>query len=218
MGPAAHERLEAGLAELGIGPDSSDALPRLAAYLDLLLEWNTRMNLVGPVDEVEAVPRHLLDSLVGLSEVRENLPAGGSCADVGFGAGLPGIPIALAGAIAPMVLVERSAKKCTFLRHTVETLEMRGVSVVVRDLRELGDRFDVLLVRAVSNLTAPFCELLDAHLRPGGAVILYKGRREVIDRELAAVPMDRFAVNVRGVSVPFLDAERHLVTLKRVRR
>lgn len=218
MGPAARERLKAGLAELGIAGDSSGALNRLAGYLDLLLEWNTRMNLVGPVEEVEAVSRHLLDSLVGLSEVRENLPAGGLCADVGSGAGLPGIPIALAGEIAPMVLVERSAKKCTFLRHTAETLRMQGVSVVARDLRELRDRFDVLLVRAVSNLTAPFCELLYAHLLPGGAAILYKGRREVIDRELAAVPTGRFAVHARSVSVPFLDAERHIVTLKRLRR
>lgn len=214
MSPQSRRILEEGLAETGV-PLSGEQVDRLAAYLDELLAWNHRMNLVGPTDEKGAVTRHLLDSLAAWPILQhDSLVENATIADVGSGAGLPGIPVAIAAPRHDVTLIERSAKKGGFLLRAIEVAEARRVRVVTRDLRETSDRFDILLLRAVATTDRGFVDLLCRHATRGGRIYLYKGRREVIDEELERLSLPARAVTVHRLSVPGLDAERHLVELR----
>lgn len=221
VSPEALHLLTEGLRTLSLldtaGPEP--VVPRLAAYLDILLDWNERMNLVGPTDEAGAVSRHLLDSLSALPVLDSIAPPEARIADIGSGAGLPGIPVALVRPSYRMTLVERSTKKCGFLRAVTHDLALENVSVVDRDLGEIQNRWDVLMLRAVSEINAKLLEVLRRHLHRNGVALLYKGRRETVERELSAASVgkglpERVTATVHTLDVPFLDAERHLVEIR----
>lgn len=203
----AHDRLTAGLEALGLVlPDAS--VQKLLDYLDLLARWNRVHNLTAVRDVTEMVPRHLLDSLA----VRPYL-CGSSLADVGSGAGLPGIPLAIAVPEADVCLIDARGKRAAFLRHVKATLGLSGVSVVhsrVEDYRA-ARRFDTVIARAfssVGNLLAAAGHLCES----GGRVLAMKG---VIPREeIAAIPPGWRLQRTLPLRVPLLDEERHLLVFR----
>jgi len=153
---------------------------RLGTYLDLLEAWNARINLVGRGELAVLVRRHLMDSLAVLSL----LPSGvGRIADLGAGAGFPGLPIAIATGIETH-LVDRDQRKCAFLR---EARRQTGGPVQVHEadfmaLSPLGA--DVVLSRATAQLPG----LLDAaarHARKGGTMLFHKSRSQAAEIESA---------------------------------
>src|SRR5690606_5387455 len=117
------QRLRAGLTALGLELDAS-VIERQLDYLDLLLRWNAAYNLTAVRDAGEMVTRHLLDSLAVLPFV-----SGESLADLGTGAGLPGIPLALAKPGLKVHLVDSNGKKSRFLREAVRQLKLEGARV-----------------------------------------------------------------------------------------
>lgn len=221
VSPEAFDLLTEGLGTLDLlGTGTREpVVERLSTYLDELLDWNERMNLVGPTDEVGAVKRHLLDSLAAVPMLDSIAPGQARVADIGSGAGLPGIPVALVRPSYRMTLVERSTKKCGFLRAVTGNLGLENVSVVDRDVREIQNRWDILMLRAVSQMNAELLELLRRHLHRNGVALLYKGRRETVEREFSAASIGKVStpkaeVTVHRLDVPFLNAERHLVAIK----
>lgn len=146
------------------GPDEH---ARLAEYLNLLVKWNAAYNLTGIRDPDALVDRHLVESLELAPLLR-----GTRIADVGTGAGLPGIPLAIVAPDRHFVLIEIRAKRVRFLRHVVATLGIRNAEIAhtrVEDLR-CEHAFDTVLARAV----APPAELaaMTRHLTAPGTVLL----------------------------------------------
>ena len=190
--------------------DLDDAqLARLAAHLDLLDEWNARMNLTAIRDRPSQITKHVLDSL----SVRPYL-RGERVADVGSGAGFPGIPLAIVEPRRQFALIESTGKKCRFLEHVRDALGLTNVSVVQAraEAYKPAVRFDTVLARAVG----PIAELVRQAgplVIGGGRLLAMKGRFP--EEELASKLSGWKVAALHHLSVPGLDEERHLVELCR---
>jgi 16S rRNA (guanine527-N7)-methyltransferase len=203
--PALRAELGAGLAALGL--DTVLAVP-LLDYLALLARWNRTYNLTAIRDPREMVARHLLDSLAMHPYVRGI----GTLADLGSGAGLPGIPLAIAVPGLAVTLVESNGKKARFLREAVRTLRLRNARVAevrAENFDEPG-MFDAITARALATLA----ELLaaGAHLLGEGGRLLAMKAAHPHD-EITALPPGWRVEAVHPLAVPGLDAERHLVVV-----
>lgn len=196
--------LQSGLAELRLELPV-DAREKLLAYLALLAKWNRAYNLTAIRDPLKMVTHHLLDSLAVLPE----LPAG-RLADIGSGAGLPGIPLAIAEPGRSVTLAEANHKKSAFLRQAVMELALTNAEVhhgrAERWRPATG--FAVVIARGFAELV----EFLAAcrHLvAPGGVLAAMKGAHP--RAELERLPARCAPCEVRRLHVPLLEAERHLV-------
>ena len=199
--------LRAGLAALAL-PDR--LAPPLLAYLDLLVRWNRAYNLTAVRDPGEMVPRHLLDSLA----MQPHLGAIGTLADLGTGPGLPGIPLAIATPGLRVTLVESNGKKARFMREALRTLGLGNAEVAESRIEALDrpGQFAAITARALATL--PQILALGGHLiAPDGVLLAMKGARP--DEEIAALPPGWAVRGVQPLTVPGLDAERHLVTVAR---
>jgi 16S rRNA (guanine527-N7)-methyltransferase len=200
------QRLCAGISDLGLELDDA-AIERLLAYVELLERWNAAYNLTAVRDPAEMVTRHLLDSLAILPHVQ-----GATLADLGSGAGLPGIPLAIAAPEREILLVDSNGKKARFLREAVRRLGLARVRVAESRVENVEGSFDCITARALASLA----EMLGwgGHLlAQDGIWLALKGRFP--QDELAAVPEDFRVDDVIALHVPGLDAERHLVVVKR---
>lgn len=203
---ALRHTLEDGIARLGLSLPA-DAVARLLAYLALLERWNAAYNLTAVREPEAMVTRHLLDSLAVAPYVR-----GDTLADLGSGAGLPGIPLAIAAPQRQVTLVDANGKKTRFLRAAVRELKLGNASVVERRVEDVEGNFDCITARAFASL-AEMLAWGGRLLAPGGVWLALKGRHP--DEELAQVPTGFRVEAVHRLDVPGLDAERHLVVIRR---
>ena len=198
--------LERGLREMALALPAG-ALEKLLDYLELLAKWNRIYNLTAISDPLQAVSHHLLDSLAVLRELSEHA---GPLADVGSGAGLPGIPLAIAEPGRRVVLNDANRKKGAFLRQAVIELELSNAEVHVGRAEQWRptERFVVVITRAFSSL-ADFIAACRHLAAPSGVLAAMKGAypRE----ELGRLPAGCDCHDVRKLRVPLLDGERHLV-------
>jgi 16S rRNA (guanine527-N7)-methyltransferase len=202
-------RLAAGLSELGLAlaPAQVEALLLLVAEL---ADWNTRVNLTAITDPAEVVDKHLLDSLAVLPLLK-----GLRVADVGTGAGFPGLPLAVADLDRRFTLVESTGKKAAFVRHAAALMKLPNVEVV-QDRAEAwkpSQLFDSVISRALGSLS-DFVRVAGHLAARGGRLLAMKGRPP--EAELAALPAGWKALAVHPVRVPGLSAERCVVELARV--
>jgi 16S rRNA (guanine527-N7)-methyltransferase len=197
--------LERGLRELALALPG-EATQRLLAYIELLAKWNRTYNLTAIRDPIQMVSHHLLDSLAVLPHLP--LPAGARLADVGSGAGLPGIPLAIARADCAIVLNESSSKKTAFMRQALIELGLRNAEVHegrVQAWRPAA-RFAVVISRAFAELAA-FVRACRHLVAQGGVLAAMKGAYP--GDELAELPGD-VNCDVLELRVPLLEARRHL--------
>ena len=196
--------LDRGLGELQLGLPEN-ARGKLLVYLGLLAKWNRTYNLTAIRDPLEMVSHHLLDSLAVVRHLRA-----GRLADVGSGAGLPGIPIAIAEPERLVVLNDRSQKRTAFLRQAVMELPLPNAQVHAgrAEAWQPLERFAVVISRAYAEL-AEFIATCRHLVAPGGVLAAMKGVFPA--RELARVPADAGCGEVIRLSVPLLGEERHLV-------
>lgn len=206
-----NDTLSRGLELLGLTSRTGLA-EGLQAYRKEIETWNERLGLVSLKGADDLAVKHLLDSLAPWS-ILEGLGFG-SLVDLGSGAGFPGIPLALTFPRAKTVLVERMERRAGFLNDTLGVLGRSDVTVLQRTFEEVKDTFDVVTFRAVFPLDAKLVKKMKRLLNPGGRIAAYKGRREVIDGELATLGALADGAEVIPLKVPFLDEERHLVILK----
>jgi len=188
---------------------SEAQVARLVAHLDLLDEWNARMNLTAIRDRPSQLTKHLLDSLTVQPYLR-----GERIADVGSGAGFPGIPLAIVEPHLQFTLIESTGKKCRFLEHVRDALELKNVEVVQSRAESYKPdmRFDTVLARAVGPV-ADLVKVAGPLVVGGGRLLAMKGRYP--ERELAA-RLDGWKVAaVHPLTVPGLAEERHLVEICR---
>jgi 16S rRNA (guanine527-N7)-methyltransferase len=211
-----------------INPRLDTIVPLLTRYIDEIERFNPVYGLVAVKSREELVSRHILDSLAPLGIIVRLLEEGAErrggatdnaakgpprIADLGSGAGLPGIPLAIALPEARLTLIERMGRRAGFLRNCSAVLALDNVEVEEIEMeRAAPGRFDLICFRAFRPLDAPLLKAVFRLLAPGGILAAYKGRRAAIEAEMA--PWTR-AWDCLPCPVPGLDEERHLLTLQR---
>ncbi len=199
------KQLDEGCRQLGLSLEE-DRVDPLIAYLHLLRKWNRVFNLTAVRDERELVSRHLVDSLSIAASIR-----GPRIADIGSGAGLPGIPLGVMRGDWQFVLVDSNSKKTRFLNQVILELGLSNLEVVHSRVEAFRPQqgFDTVVSRAFSSL-ADFWRMAGHLIVPGGRLVAMKGRRP--DEELAQLP-DGVAAETR-VLVSAVPDERHVVVLQ----
>jgi len=210
--------LKEGLVKLGLEESESRILPLLERYVEEIELFNPAYGLVKVRDREELIVKHILDSLAPLKVIR-NLSknsAGFKIADVGSGAGLPGVPLAVCLPNTAFTLVERMGRRAGFLRDAVAVLGLPNVTVEEAEMEKLDpaaeNRFDIIVFRAFRPLDGATLKGLFALLKPAGMLGAYKGRRQAIEEEMAG--LRNLSWEVLPLEVPFLAEERHLVLIK----
>jgi len=204
---AADFLLDEGLAQLGLPLDRASR-QRLLRYLALMQRWNRVYNLTAIRDPDRMVSHHILDSLSIVPYL-----SGPTLVDVGTGAGLPGIPIAVARQDWTVTLLDSSHKKGAFLRQAVLELALSNVELVTSRAEDWrpAKGFDTAVSRAFSDL-ASFVQAARHMVVPGGMLAAMKGSYP--DEEIAQLPGDIRVEAVVAVRVPLLSGARHLVLLR----
>lgn len=204
--------LDAGLRALKMDALSAAQRESLLAYVALLVKWNKAYNLTAVRDPEDMVGRHLLDSLAILPYVK-----GPRVLDIGCGAGLPGLPLAIALPDIHFTLLDANAKKTRFVTQAAAELGLANVEVVQERMERYrpAQKFATLMARAVASVA----EILRAaqHLSADdGEFLLMKGVYP--GQELADIPKEFKMSEVVRLRVPGLEAERHLVRLHHAAR
>ncbi len=203
--------LEGGLSALAL--DSAFSAP-LLAYLALLARWNQTYNLTAVRDPHEMVVKHLLDSLAMHPFVDPLLAGDGALADLGTGAGLPGIPLAIVKPGLRVTLVESNGKKARFLREAVRTLGLPHVRVAEARIEAVAEPGQYAAITARALATLPLIVELGGHLlAPDGQLLAMKGAYP--SDEIGALPAGWALQASHRLRVPGLEAERHLVVIGR---
>ena len=197
--------LEEGVAALGLElPEGAN--DRLLKYASLIEKWNRVYNLTAIRGMEKIVSHHLLDSLSVLPHIEAN-----SCADVGSGAGLPGIPMAIARPGMDVALIESNSKKAAFLVQASIELGLPNVSVFAERVENLkGKKFDLVISRAFSEI-GEFARLAMPLYCKGGRLAAMKGQYP--EEELAGLPPGVAVEKIVPLKVPGLEGERHLVIM-----
>lgn len=204
------ESLRAGLAQLPAADLDAGQVSRLLAYVDLLERWNRAYNLTAVRDPADMVTRHLLDSLAVLPWI-----PGGRLLDAGSGAGLPGVPLAIARPDLDVTLLDSAGKKIRFLEHLRRELGLRNATPVQARLEDYAPQdpvsaaFDAIISRAFASLAA--FAAAARHLAGAARLLAMKGRYPAA--ELAELPAWLRVESVERLAVPGLQEERHLVIM-----
>jgi 16S rRNA (guanine527-N7)-methyltransferase len=207
-GDALKARLLAGAQEMGVALDGAqaEAMLRLTAELR---EWSRRINLTAITGPADMVDKHLLDSL----SVQPHLH-GRRVADIGTGAGFPGLPLAIVNPRRSFTLIEATGKKCLFVRHAVELLGIDNVEVIQARAESWKPKalFDCVIARALGKL-ADFVRVAGHLCARDGRMLAMKGRHPTA--EMHALPAGWRVLALHDLSVPGLAAERCVVELGR---
>jgi 16S rRNA (guanine527-N7)-methyltransferase len=207
--PSLQAQLAHGIGELGIAMPA-DAQGRLLRYLQLSQKWNRTYNLTAIREQARLVTHHILDSLV----VLPHLPPG-DLVDVGTGAGLPGVPLAIACPERAVTLLDSNHKKGAFLKQVAIECELRNVEVRIGRVEEWrpAQPFALAISRAFAELTA-FAEAVRHLTGDTGVLAAMKGLYP--DEELAQLPPWVRVDKVIPLQVPGLRAARHLVLMRAI--
>jgi 16S rRNA (guanine527-N7)-methyltransferase len=193
-------------------------LSQLNKYIEEIELFNSAYGLVGTADRRELVVKHILDSLAPLGALRRLLcdaPAPPRIADVGSGAGLPGIPLAIALPDCSFTLIERMGRRAGFLRNCLALLGLSNTEVEEREMKKAAPgRFTLIVFRAFRPLEPAIVQGLFRLLAEGGILAAYKGRQDKVAEEMEAIRDLVPAWEAHPLTVPFLEEERHLVIIR----
>lgn len=190
-------------------------LDQLLTYLGLLEKWGKVYNLTALRDRQEVLTHHLLDSLALIAPLRrhlQTLEGGARLLDVGSGAGLPGVVVAICCPQVSVTTVDSVAKKAAFITQVALTLRLPNLSGKHARVEALEGSFDIITSRAFASL-ADFTAWSGKVLADGGVWVAMKGKHP--EQEIAALPPSVKVFHVEHLQVPGLEAERCLVWISR---
>ena len=207
--------LRAGLAELHVS--LSDAqVQGLLDYQNLIGKWNKVYNLTAVRDPAEMLTHHLLDSLAAVAPLQKHLQGRGLAAasllDVGSGAGLPGVVLAICCPTLAVTCVDTVGKKAAFIKQAALALGLGNLTGLHARVETITQPFDVICSRAFASL-ADFTSWSQAALAPGGVWMALKGKHPT--DELAMLPPNVTMFHVEPLAVPGLAAERCIIWLQK---
>jgi 16S rRNA (guanine527-N7)-methyltransferase len=194
----------------------------LNRYCDEIERFNPAYGLVKVSNREELFTKHINDSLAPLELIKQRIaPFAGAgiqprFADAGSGAGLPGIPLAICMPGVQFTLIERMSRRAGFLRNTIAVLGLTNVKVEECGIEKAAPgRFHGVCFRAVWPLEPGILKSLFRLLAPQGFLAAYKGRREKINAEIAAMGLPDDSIELHPLAVPGLNEERHLLIINR---
>jgi 16S rRNA (guanine527-N7)-methyltransferase len=228
--------LREGILRLGEMSQNNAGAPSLFANLDYILDrleryiaeielFNGVYKLVGTRDREELIVKHILDSLSGTGVISRyadscrgtlSRDAGVRIADAGSGAGLPGIPLAIALPGHHFTLIERMGRRAGFLSNTLAVLGLSNIDVEEKEVEKTApNRYNIVTFRAYTPLGKDSLKSLFRLLLPNGVLIAYKGKKNTVEQELSPLSAQLTAAGweLLPISVPFLDEERHIAVI-----
>lgn len=200
------QQLEIGLKKMHLElPESVPA--QLIEYVELLVKWNKAYNLTAVRDPSQMISKHLLDSLAVLPYIGDGL-----IVDVGSGAGLPGIPLALARPQTHFVLLDSNGKKTRFLDQAKRTLKLKNIEVINQRVEDYRPElyFDAVIARAYADTRLILESTAHLH-QPNTRVLVMQGKLDESINDPAYVLQQTHTLDVYG-----LDADRHLLEITKV--
>jgi 16S rRNA (guanine527-N7)-methyltransferase len=208
--------LLAGLQALGLDL-SEHQISQLLDYQALIAKWTKVYNLTAVRDPAEMLTHHLLDSLAAIQPLQRHLEQaglaqGGRLLDVGSGAGLPGVVIAICCPTVAVTCVDTVAKKAAFIKQAALALRLPNLTGLHARVESLTQPFDVVCSRAFASL-ADFTQWSSGALAPQGVWMAMKGKHPV--GELTALPLGVELFHVEQLQVPGLAADRCMLWLRR---
>ena len=210
-----HERelLSSGMMQLGLEPRAG-MIDSFLLFIDELLRWNRKTNLIGNGSRDQVIVKHILDSLT----VYRLLPSKKeSILDLGAGAGFPSVPLAIVDPSLRIAAVEKRRRRAAFLENAATLLGLSAYRVIERDVRELQETFDVVLARAVGELHL-LHTLATNVVKEGTVIIAFKGKITEIDREMKKLRekvQGEHNIRIQRVQVPHLkEEERNIVIIE----
>ena len=208
--------LRQGLNDLGLDLEESTR-DRLLAYLDLIAKWTRVYNLTAVRDAQEMLSHHLLDSLAVIAPLRREMTNlqravdARSLLDVGSGAGLPGVVIAIVCPEVQVTCVDTVAKKAAFIQQVAVSLKLPNLKGLHARVESLTQPFDVICSRAFASLL-DFTQWSRSALAEDGIWLAMKGKHP--EQELQVLPKDVKVFHVEPLNVPSLGAERCIVWMR----
>ena len=176
-------------------------LEQFKKYMDLLLEWNEKINLTAITEEDEVILKHFVDSMTVLKYIDN----GASIVDVGTGAGFPGIPVSIAKDSVNVILVDSLNKRINFLQEVISQIDLKNIKAIHSRAEEFGqnkehrEKYDISVSRAVANLSV-LVEYLLPLVKVGGKCICMKGSE--VEEEITNA---KFAIKELGGKIEFVD-------------
>jgi 16S rRNA (guanine527-N7)-methyltransferase len=217
--------LNEGLRALSI--DGSEKKAKLEKYLAEILLFNPIHGLVSGNDKQKIIIRHILDSLAPWQHIAREaaflMPPdsdGITIADIGTGAGFPGIPLAIVMDNCRFLLVEKMGRRVSFLQNIKAVLRLENIKIIESEVEKApidgndGVRPSLVMCRGFSEISDKLIGTFSAVLKTGGTMIFYKGKREKIDREIESCKHPLQNTNIIRYTPPFLNEERHLVIIR----
>lgn len=201
--------LQDGIASLGLSVNP-EQINQLADYLHLMQKWNKAYNLTAITDDERMVSYHVLDSLALLN----NLPENATCLDVGTGAGLPGIPLAIMRQDTHWNLIDSNGKKTRFVQQAISHCQLSNVKVVHTRVQDYhaDSPFDVIVSRAYASLQE-FVSSVDHLWQANTRLITMK--TELSDAERLALSPQGYEIDITQLQIPGIDQQRSLVNIQR---
>lgn len=190
-------------------------------YMNLLVEWNKKINLTAITEEKDIILKHFVDSLTVLKYIKENK----SIVDVGTGAGFPGIPLAIMNDSLKITLVDSLNKRINFLNEVCSKIKLKNTKAIHSRAEEFGqdnnyrESYDIAISRAVANLTV-LAEYLLPLVKVGGKIICMKGPD--IEEELKQA---KSAIDILGgkfercdnFCLPKSDISRNIIIINKIK-
>ena len=207
-----------------ISPRGEEVIALLEKYIAEIELFNPAYGLVGCAGTEELIIKHILDSLAPLGIISRILSDvcmadnsgnfAAQIADAGSGAGLPGIPLAIAMPHCDFTLIERMGRRAGFLWNTKASVGLSNITIEEKDMEKTeGGRFSLVTFRAFKPLEPKLLTSLFKICAKGGAIAAYRGKHEKIEHEMSQFKNSGTQWQAIPVKVPFLDEERHLLVI-----
>lgn len=180
---------------------------QLEVFLEQLNRWNKAYNLTAITDPKEQIYKHIIDSL----SIRDAIVGPNVC-DVGTGPGLPGIPLAIALPDIHFTLIDSLQKRIIFIQQTLIKLDITNVTAIHQRIEDTQGSFNTIISRAFSSIK-DFVEKTEHLLADNGRLLAMKGIYP--NEELTQISEDFWVTDVRKLEIVGLDAERHLIVIKK---
>lgn len=190
-------------------------------YMNLLVEWNKKINLTAITEEKDIILKHFVDSLTVLKYIKENK----SIVDVGTGAGFPGIPLAIMNDSLKITLVDSLNKRINFLNEVCSKIKLKNTKAIHSRAEEFGqdnnyrESYDIAISRAVSNLTV-LAEYLLPLVKVGGKIICMKGPDIEEELKQAKSAIDILGGKFEGCDnfcLPKSDISRNIIIINKIK-
>ncbi len=190
-------------------------------YMNLLLEWNEKMNLTAITDPKEIILKHFIDSLTMANKIKE----GETLIDVGTGAGFPGIPLAIVKQEVKITLLDSLNKRVHFLQEVIQVLQLNNIRAVHARVEEFAknkkerEQYDIATSRAVAPLNV-LAEYLLPLVKIGGKCVCMKGSNieEIKQAEKAVTLLGGEIKQIEEITLPESDMKRHIILLEKIKQ